>query len=117
MKFAKFVFSIAGAWGVLVLTPLYFLYDLNNPHPEFFYGFAGVAMAWQLAFFVIATNPVRFRLMMIPAIFEKLSYVLTLVVLYLQKRISLTESLPSIPDGILGLLFAVAFFRVRRQGA
>ena len=31
MKFAKIVFWIAGIWGVLVLTPLYFMFDLIGP--------------------------------------------------------------------------------------
>lgn len=34
MRFAKFVFWIAGVWGLLVLTPLYFMFDLigkNDP--------------------------------------------------------------------------------------
>ena len=29
-------------------------------HPEYFYGFLGVAIAWQIAFFVIAHDPRRF---------------------------------------------------------
>ena len=48
MKFAKIVFWIAGIWGVLTLTPLYFMFDLigrKDPppitHPAFFYGFVG----------------------------------------------------------------------------
>jgi hypothetical protein len=56
MKFAKIVFWGAGIWGVLVLTPLYFMYDLigrQEPppitHPGFYYGFAGVALAWQFS--------------------------------------------------------------------
>jgi hypothetical protein len=47
MKFAKIVFWIAGGWGVLVLAPLYFMFDTigrQDPpvitHPQFFYGFA-----------------------------------------------------------------------------
>ena len=28
MKFAKIVFWVAGIWGVLVLAPLYFIFDL-----------------------------------------------------------------------------------------
>jgi hypothetical protein len=28
MKFAKIVFWIAGVWGVLMITPLYFMFDL-----------------------------------------------------------------------------------------
>ena len=46
MKFARIVFRIAAIWGVLVLTPLYFMFNLigrNDPppitHPAFFYGF------------------------------------------------------------------------------
>jgi hypothetical protein len=42
----------------------------NDPpaitHPGFYYGFVSVGLAWQVAFFVIARDPVRFRLMMIP---------------------------------------------------
>jgi hypothetical protein len=64
MKFAKIVFWAAGIWGVLVLTPLYFMFDLigrKDPppvnHPAFCYGFVGAGLAWQIAFFVIATNP------------------------------------------------------------
>jgi hypothetical protein len=28
MKFARIVFLIAGVWGLTILTPLYFLFDL-----------------------------------------------------------------------------------------
>lgn len=66
MKFAKVVFRIAGIWGLLVITPLYFLFDLishNDPppitHPGVFYGFVGAALAWQIAFLFIARDPVR----------------------------------------------------------
>lgn len=80
MTFSKWVFTGAGVWGVLVVPPLYFLYEtvgrMSPPavtHPEFYYGFIGVTLAWQLAFFVIASDPVRFRLLMLPAICEKTS--------------------------------------------
>ena len=36
MRFAKIVFWIAAIWGVLILTPLYFMFDLigrNDPPP------------------------------------------------------------------------------------
>jgi hypothetical protein len=81
MKFAKILFLIAGIWGVLVLTPLYFMFDLigrQDPpaitHPAFYYGFVGVGLAWQIAFFVIARDPIRLRPMMIPAVIEKFTY-------------------------------------------
>src|SRR5579872_1088029 len=78
MKFAKVLFWIAGIWGVLILTPLYFMFDLigrQDPppitHPAFYYGFAGAGLAFQFVFFVIATDPLRYRAVMIPAVIEK----------------------------------------------
>jgi hypothetical protein len=68
MKFAKIMFWIAGIWGVLVLAPLSFMFDLigrNDPppitHPGFFYGFAGAGLTWQIVFFFIAKDPARYR--------------------------------------------------------
>ncbi len=105
MKLAKIVFWIAGGWSVLVLTPLYFMFDTigrQDPpaitHPQFFYGFAGVTMTWQFAFFVIATNPARFRPMMIPSVLEELGYVATVVVLHLRGRLSPSQLMTSAPE-------------------
>lgn len=74
MKFARYTFWIAGIYGFLILIPQYFLKDeigIEYPpaitHPEYFYGFIGVALAWQLAFIIIAQNPVKYRMMIIPA--------------------------------------------------
>jgi hypothetical protein len=85
------VFAIAGICGLLVVPPLYFLFDMigrQTPppitHTEFYYGFAAVTLAWQLAFLVIASDPARFRLLMFPAIVEKLRYAASLLVLYAQ---------------------------------
>ena len=81
MKFAKVVFWIAGIWGLLIVAPLYFMFDLigrQDPppitHPGFFYGFVGAALAWQIAFLFIARDPVRYRPLMIPSMIEKFSY-------------------------------------------
>jgi len=66
MKFAKIVFWAAGIWGVLILTPLFFIFNSigrNDPppitHTGFYYGFATVGLAFQLAFIVIATDDAR----------------------------------------------------------
>jgi hypothetical protein len=117
MKFARVVFWFAGVLGFLEITPLYFLYDTvgrRTPppltHPDFYYGFVGVALAWQLAFLIIGSDPVRYRPMMIPAIAEKFLYGVTLIVLYLQERIG-PEQMFGLSDLILGLLFIVAFWK------
>ncbi|HXM45772.1 MAG TPA: hypothetical protein VN924_31340 [Bryobacteraceae bacterium] len=120
MKFAKIVFWGAGAFGVLALAPLYFIFDLvgrQDPppitHPQFYYGFAGVALAWQFAFFTIATNPARFRPMMIPSLLEKVGYVGALLALHLQGRISTVRAATGLPDALLAVLFLAAFLQTR----
>ena len=118
MKFAKVIFWIAGGWGVLVLTPLYFIFDMigrQDPppitHPAFYYGFVGVALAWQFAFFVIGSDPARFRPLMILSALEKFIYGATLVVLFLQGRLHGTDLMLGGVDTLLGVLFLVAFVK------
>jgi hypothetical protein len=120
MKFAKVVFTIAGIWGILVLVPLYFLTDISGRHyappasyPHFFYGFVGVAMAWQVAFLIIGRDPVRFRPIMIAAILEKLGYIATAAVLHGRSRISAQDASTAVPDLILVVLFIAAYVKTR----
>ncbi len=117
MKFARIVFAIAGVYGVLVLAPLYFFYDRigrQNPppitHPQFYYGFAGVALAFQFVFFLIATDPARFRPMIAPSIVEKITYAAACATLHSQGRISFSDAAWGLPDTLFCLLFVVAWF-------
>jgi hypothetical protein len=118
MKFAKIVFWIAGIWGVLILAPLYFMFDLigrQDPppitHPGFYYGFISVGLAFQIAFMFIARDPVRLRPMMIPSIIEKFGYGATFVVLYLQRRLTPGDFALGCIDLLFGALFLAAFFK------
>lgn len=121
MKFARTVFVVAGVWGVLVITPLFFIFNLigtQDPppitHPGFYYGFATTALAWQIAFFVIASDPRRLRPLMIPSFLEKLFYVTAVVVLYLQGRIRVPDLVLGGIDLLFGIFFLAAFFRVAK---
>ena len=120
MKFAKVIFWIAGIWGLLVTIPLYFLFDVigqKDPppitHPGFFYGFAGLALAWQVAFCFIATDPVRYRPLMIPSILEKATWTIAVVTLVLQARMHNSDLVFAGTDGLLGLLFVIAYFKTK----
>ena len=122
MRFAQIVFWVAGAWGIILLAPMYFLLkkiNLQAPpaitHPEYYYAFLSVALVWQFAFLLIATDPVRFRPIMVPAIFEKFGYAATMVVLYLQMRLNRSQVIVAIPDLILGILFFVAYFKTPKH--
>lgn len=113
--FARRVFMVAGIYGVIVLLPQYFLeqqigrdYPPAITHPEHFYGFIGVALAWQLAFLVIARDVVRFRPLMIPAIVEKLSFGVAVIVLFCLGRASGALLPFAVIDLVLAGLFAVS---------
>ena len=95
MRFAKIVFRIAGIYGFIVLLPQYFTEDKTGrdfpppiTHPEFYYGFIGLALTWQLLFILLSTDPVRYRLMMIPSMFEKVVFVIPVAILFYQHRVS-----------------------------
>jgi hypothetical protein len=118
MKFARNVFIIAGVWGLAVLTPLYFTFDLIGrsyppaiTHADLYYGFVGVALVWQIAFLIIATDPARYRPIMIAAILEKLVYVATLGTLYLRGELQIGQAAVAVPDLLLAVLFIAAFIR------
>jgi hypothetical protein len=124
MKFAKIVFWVAGIWGALVLAPLYFMFDLigrQDPpaitHPGFFYGFVGAGLVWQMVFFVIATDPARYRPLMIPSVLEKVSYVMPVIILVLQRRMHASDLVFVGSDSLLGVLFVVAYLKTRAHVA
>jgi hypothetical protein len=124
MRFAKITFWIAGIWGVLMITPLYFIFDSisrNDPppitHPGFYYGFAAVALAWQIAFFFIATDPARFRPLMIPSVLEKLGYGGTVAILVLQGRMHRADFVFGGADLLLALLFVIAYWKTPSRTA
>jgi hypothetical protein len=116
MKFARRMFFTAGIYGLMVLLPQYFLEertsrDLPPPitHPEYYYGFIGVAVAWQVLFLILSSNPIRYRPMMIPAILEKASFGIAVVVLFLQNRVSSMMLVAGMVDLTFGLLFVIAY--------
>jgi hypothetical protein len=118
MRFARVIFLIAGIYGVVVLAPQYLLEDKSGRdfppainHPEYYYGFIGVALAWQVLFLILSRDPLRYRAMMIPSILEKAGFGIAVVLLFLQHRVSPVLLGAAIIDLILGLLFLVAYFK------
>jgi len=123
MRFARAVFVIAGTYGVALIAPMYFLearIGREQPpaitHPEYFYGFVGVTLAWQFLFFVLGSDPSRYRPMMLPAIAEKISYGIAAPFLYLQHRIPAMFVVFGCADCILALLFVTSYVVTRTKG-
>ena len=118
MRFAKIVFTVAGVYGLLVLVPQFFLEgrygrDLPPPvnHPENYYGFLCVAAVWQVAFLILARDPVRYRPMMIAAVLEKWGFVVAIVALHLAGRVAPLLLVPTGVDLLLGALFVAAYLK------
>lgn len=123
MMFARRVFLIAAVYGFVVLVPQYFLEaqigrDAPPPitHPEYFYGFIGVALAWQVVFLLISRDPIRYRALMLAAVMEKASFGLTAVTLYVNGRLSGQMLAAGLLDLILGALFIAAYWRIPVAG-
>jgi hypothetical protein len=117
-QFARRVFAAAGIYGLVVLVPMYFLegrlsHDLPPPitHPEYYYGFVGVAVAWQLLFLLVSRDPVRYRLVMLPSFVEKLTYGGALLVLFGLGRTGGTMLVSGLVDLVWGALFLVVYAR------
>lgn len=122
--FARRVFFWAGVYGLAVLAPQYFLEDSIGrdfppaiTHPEHFYGFIGVAMAWQFAFLLISREPSRLRPIMLAAVAEKLLFASSTFALLASSRAPAPLGLFAAIDLALGVLFLVSFFRLRTSSA
>lgn len=118
MKLASRVFRVAGIYGLIVLAPQYFTevkigtdYPPPITHPEFYYGFLGVAISWQFAFLLISKDPLRYRAMMIPSILEKVTFGLAVLVLFFSQRTSSMVLGFAIIDLMLAAAFILAYLR------
>jgi hypothetical protein len=122
--FARRVFLIAGIYGLIVMLPQYFLegkigrdYPPPITHVEYFYGFVGVTIAWQLVFLVMSRDPVRYRPIMIPAMVEKATWAVASVALFALGRLSTEMLAAGLIDALLGTLFFVSYVRTRAGAA
>jgi hypothetical protein len=119
VQFARSVFSVAGIYGLVVLLPQYFMeerigreFPPTITHPEHFYGFVGIALAWQVAFLIVARDPARYRLIMLPGIIEKLSFGIATAVLYGTGRLAGMVLAFGLIDLAWAVLFTIAFMKV-----
>jgi hypothetical protein len=120
-RFARRVYTIAGIYGLIVMFPQYFLegrIGRDNPppitHPEYFFGFIGIVLVWQLAFLVIAQDPSRFRALMPVTVLEKLAFAVPVALLYAQGRVAPGVLPFAAIDIVLGTLFFVSWRRAYR---
>ena len=132
MKFARYTFLISGIYGLVVMLPQFFLetnIGQDQPpaitHPEFFYGFIFffgrrisrmficVTVAFQFVFLTIASDPIRYRNLMLVSLIEKFPFVITVAVLYIQSRVGWQIVAGGLIDAFWGTMFIVSYLKTR----
>ena len=116
MTTPRLIFTIAGLYGLLILTPFLFLERKiadaapgGITHPEYYYGFLGAALVMQLVYLTIGRDPVRFRPLMPLCTLAKLTFFATVLILYVQDRVpAVTLEFASV-DALLGFAFLYAW--------
>lgn len=123
-RFARLVYAAAGLYGLLTVTPLYWMEasiarDTPSPitHPEYYYGFIGVTVAWQLVFLLVARDPIRHRAIMPLSIVEKLAFGVPALILYAQHRLAGVVLGFGAMDLVWGALFAASYVLTGRRTA
>ena len=124
MKFARYTFLISGIYGLLVVLPQFFLESRigqEQPpaitHPEFFYGFVCVTVAFQFVFLVIASDPARYRPLMLVSLVEKFPFVIAVAILYLQSRVGWQMVAAAFIDGFWGVMFLISYLKTSNAGS
>ena len=113
MKFARWVFTGAGVYGLIVMVPMLFLASGPLTRPEDYYGFVGAAVVFQLLFLLIGREPQRYRPAMLIGVLEKVSFGVPVWVLHAQGRVHGPVLVFASIDLCLGVLFANSYLRTR----
>ncbi|MBS0657968.1 MAG: hypothetical protein JSR82_06945 [Verrucomicrobia bacterium] len=121
--FVSRVFWTAAIYGLVLIPPQFFLEAKTGrdfppaiTHPEFYYSFLGVALAWQFAFVLIARDPIRYRPMMIPGLLEKVGFGLSGVILFCLGRAAWLPLAAGIIDLVFASLMFVAYTKTPPRG-
>lgn len=102
-------FRGAAVYGLLVLLPTYFAPTV--PEAEVVaYGFTGTAIAFQLAFWVIGGDPVRYRALMPVCVAEKLAFGMPVWTLFSLGKAPAILAVFGTIDLLLGAGFALAWY-------
>jgi hypothetical protein len=124
MKTARWIFRLAAIYGLAALLPLYFLEQRigrETPpaltHLEYFYGFIGAAGVMQLIYWLVSTDPVRFRPVIRIAVLAKLSFVVPAVLLAMYAGLSGAPLALAAVDLCLAMAFSVAYCTVKTDAA
>jgi hypothetical protein len=109
--FPSRMFRWAAIYGVIVLLPSYF-FPLPASGGELVLGFIGLALVFQAVFWIIGSDPLRYRALMLPSVAEKLVFGVPVWGLHLRDYpIQSVNLVFASIDLLLGLGFYIAWRR------
>ena len=112
MGLARWVFRVAGLYGIVVVAPMFFMERQMAPgaaHPVFFYAWVSVDLAWQILFLVLSTDPTRYRPMMPVCVLVKAAAVVAIPWLYVVGRVRDMWLGAAAVDLVFAVLFLAAY--------
>ncbi len=118
-KHARWLFRGAAIYGAILLLPVYFLEAriaapaTRLPAPEYFYGFIGAALSFQLVYWVIGGAPRKYYALMPLAVGAKLSFWIPTAILWSAGRTTTSTFALSCGDLLLAIAFLLAWRSVR----
>jgi hypothetical protein len=119
MLFAKRVFLLAGVMGIILVAPAYFMEPWSEKidpphfnHPEHYYGMIGVVLVFQFLYLIIATDPVRYRPLMLLGALGKGTFAVSVFVLFAAGRVAPLWLGLATFDSTWVVLFLIAYARL-----
>lgn len=112
MRFARWSFGIAAAYGLIATISLYFRAPLNADTVWLFV-FTGAAAATQLLYVALAIDPARYWRLIPVGIASKLSFAIPVGLLWLRGAVPDSLGAAGLVDLALAALFAINWWRLR----
>jgi len=115
ISIARWIFIFAAAYGLPAMGSWYFVtpkivWQAPSQQPEIYYGFAGLAVAWQAVFLLIASDPLRYRPLMLLAAFGEKFLFSGMLIILMHRHIARPHWRPfAAIDFLLGVAFLIAF--------
>lgn len=116
------LFRGAAIYGAILLLPLYLLEArvagpaVRLPAPEYYYGFIGAALGFQIVYWLIGGNPRHYRPLMLVGAFGKLSFWVPCAILWSLGRTSTSTFALVCGDLVLAIAFLIAWRSLRAVG-
>ncbi len=119
-KHVGWLFRGAAIYGAILLLPLYFLETraaapaARLPAPEYYYGFIGAALGFQIVYWLIGGAPRQYRALMLVGVFGKLSFWVPTALLWSMGRTATSTFALVCGDLLLAIAFVVAWRSLRQ---